>query len=58
MHAIDTHAVARPLAKTPTDFAAIKAKQHATWADRAKDVSRGRSCQTLRQAHNHLGNLS
>lgn len=56
MQSIPTRA--RPLAKTPTDFAAIKAKQHATWADRAKDVSTGRGCQTLRQAHNHLGNLS
>jgi hypothetical protein len=58
MHAIDTHAVARPLAKTQPDFAAIKAKQQATWASRAKRVSRGRNGQTVRQAHDPKGNLS
>jgi hypothetical protein len=58
MHAIDSHPVARPLAQTPTDFAAVKAKQRATWTDRAKHVSRGRNCQTLRQTYNHEGNLS
>ena len=32
MHATDTHAVARELPPTQPDFAAIKAKQQATWA--------------------------
>jgi hypothetical protein len=58
MHAIDTHAVALPLAKTQPDFAAIKAKQQATWADPDNRVSRRRHRQTVRQAHDHLGNLS
>ena len=58
MHAIDTHAVAHPLAATTPDFAAIKAKQHATLADRAQRMSRVRNGQTLRQAHDHEGNRS
>jgi hypothetical protein len=33
MHAIDTHALARPLAKTQPNFDGLKAKQQATWAD-------------------------
>jgi SAM-dependent methyltransferase len=32
MHATDTHALARELPQTQPDFAAIKAKQQATWA--------------------------
>ena len=32
MHATDTHAVTRELPPTQPDFAAIKAKQQATWA--------------------------
>jgi hypothetical protein len=58
MHAIDTHGVACPLAKTQPDFVALKAKQQATWADRGNRVSRRRHRQTVRQAHDHLGNLS
>ena len=58
MHAIDTHALARPLAKTQPNFDGLKAKQQATWADRAQRISRGRHRQTVRQAHNHEGNLS